>query len=212
MYTLRKILAAIAVAEPREAGITRSVIDAYELMGDDPIEALREDARRLVDILASTLRELQRLGEAQRLFVAPMKTRDEVFTLLESIEEIDDARYLKDGKELLFDNKNDPLQRHDLASDPASPVAALTRPSCRELCDGAWMHDLGERAPHAGNRPAPKWDIKSRLRSWWERMARTAPAKRSRPSWPEAKSSSSRPPSWSARSPKAAENKASLLL
>ena len=95
MYTLRKILAAIAVAEPREAGITRSVIDAYELMGDDPIEALREDARQLVDILASTLRELQRLGEAQRLFVAPMKTRDEVFTLLESIEEIDDARYLK---------------------------------------------------------------------------------------------------------------------
>ena len=29
------------------------------------------------------------------------------------------ARYLKDGKELLFDHKNDPLQRHDLARDPA---------------------------------------------------------------------------------------------
>ena len=30
------------------------------------------------------------------------------------------ARYLKDGKELLFDNKIDPLQKHDLAGDPAS--------------------------------------------------------------------------------------------
>ena len=28
------------------------------------------------------------------------------------------ARYLKDGKELLFDNKNDPMQSEDLAADP----------------------------------------------------------------------------------------------
>lgn len=94
MYTIKKILAAIAVADPREAGIIREVVNAYSPMDDVEIASLRDDARRLADILATTLRGIQRTSEAQRLFIGPIKTRNEVLTLLETIEEIEDARYL----------------------------------------------------------------------------------------------------------------------
>ena len=50
------------------------------------------------------------------------------------------ARYLKDGKELLFDNKNDPLQKRDLAGDPAhsEKLAELRRKMNQKM---AAIHD-----------------------------------------------------------------------
>jgi len=45
------------------------------------------------------------------------------------------ARYLKDGKELLFDNRNDPLQKVDLAADTAhgDKLAELRRKMNRKM-------------------------------------------------------------------------------
>lgn len=50
------------------------------------------------------------------------------------------ARYLKDGRELLFDNQNDPLQKRDLAADPAhaGKLSDLRRKMNRKLVD---LHD-----------------------------------------------------------------------
>ena len=60
------------------------------------------------------------------------------------------ARYLRDGKELLFDRKNDPCMMKDLAGDPAhgaglARLRAMMEKKMKDLNDGfspcTWYRD-----------------------------------------------------------------------